>query len=277
MNASDPLEKRIVDELQKTGYPTEIVSASIMQQRMWGVLHNPSYLDDMEGSSREFDIRAYHKWSFTTSGSDFVIGAYLIAECKKSEKPWVFFVTPEEHTIARYGELIKGRMADKQIFATSDNPNSYISDESLRTFHHYFQKPHLARTFYEPFKGLEKSDTSQMIFSAVMSCIKATLFHHQDPPSQRWFRIYYPVIIFSGNLFEAQVDSNQNIALTPSGHVQLSFSYMLPKRRPYASVWEGQQRFIIDVVHEEFLEQFLEMIETEHAILTEKLKTAFGS
>ena len=62
MSESKTQEENIISELQKTGYPTEIVGASIMQQRGWGVLHNPSYLDDREGQSREFDIQAFREW-----------------------------------------------------------------------------------------------------------------------------------------------------------------------------------------------------------------------
>lgn len=276
METLDSLEKQIVTELQKTGYPTEIVSATVMHQRGWGIIHNPSYLDDVEGASREFDIRAYRGWHFTVGKSTFTVGAYLISECKKSEKPWVFFVTPESYRRARYGRLIKGQMADKQIFADGDHSDSFITDESLRTFHHYFQRSTLARTFYEPFKSQERSHAPQMIYSAIMSCIKATLFHQQDQLSARWLKIYYPLIIFNGKLFEAQVDSDKNISLAASQHVQLSLSYMLPQRILYGSVWEGQQEFIIDIVQEEYLEQFLQLVEDEHAILAEKLRSEFG-
>ena len=276
MSNQESLQRNILRELQKTGYPTEIVSASIMQQRGWTVIHNPSYRDDREGIGREFDIRAYRSWSFDTAGGEFAVGVYLITECKKSEKPWVFFATPEKHEYSRLGELIKGRVAGKRVFTSRNHADSLMSDDELRALHHYFQKQSLAHTFYEPFKGQEKADTSPMIYSAVMSSIKATLFHYQDRPIENWLRIYYPVIIFDGNLFEAHIAPNKTIDLVISDHIQLSFNYMLPSQSSHRSIWEGQQRFIVDVVRESYLDQFLEAIEDEHAVLIKHLQEALG-
>jgi hypothetical protein len=107
-NSSIKQETKILQELQKTGYPTEIVSASLMQWRGWGVIHNPTYLDDSEDRSREFDIRAYKSFDF--EDGRFSIGVYLITECKKSEKPWVFFMTPERYLQSRLGQLINGQI-----------------------------------------------------------------------------------------------------------------------------------------------------------------------
>jgi hypothetical protein len=153
MNNQKSLEQNILEELQKTGYPTEIISASLMQQRKWGVIHNPSYLDDSEGRSREFDIRAYQQKRFTLSNKVFNVGLFLITECKKSEKPWVFFTTPEKHNYSRLGKIINWSMAGYQVFSSDESSIALISDDKLLKFHHYFQQEHIARTFHEPFKS----------------------------------------------------------------------------------------------------------------------------
>lgn len=278
MANGESLQERILNELHKTGYPTEILSASTMARSGWGVVYNPSYRDDIEGISREFDILAYRQWSFDTSDAAIAVDAILIAECKKSEKPWVFFATPENLSLHRLGELVKGRgrIGSKRAFTGRDWVDSLISDDTLRAFHHYFQKPNLARTFHEPFKGHERADTSPMIYSAVLSAVKASLFHLQDRPSDNWLRIFYPIIILDGNLFEAHVAANKVIELVPADHILLSFNYTLPKRSSQRSIWEGQHRFLIDVVHERYLDQFLQIIEDEHAALVMHLQGALG-
>jgi hypothetical protein len=209
-NENKNLQANILQELKKTGFPTEVVSAEIMQNLGWGVLHSPSYWDESEKISREFDLRAYKNWKYTTPGGDFFIGAYLIVECKKSEKPWVFFSTPENHN-ARSSQFIKAK--DKLIFPNVYHTDSQISDENLGKFHHYFKGAEMARTFYEPFKGQEKSDTSQMIYSAIMSSVKATLFHLRERASDKFTSIYYPVIVFNGNMYNARVKSIVDIEL----------------------------------------------------------------
>lgn len=273
MSGPKSQEQAIIEELQKTGYPTEIVSASIMQRRAWGILHNPSYLDASEGHSREFDIRAYREWTLRTTQETFYIGAYLIIECKKSEKgkPWVFFTTPAQHNLTMAGPLIKGQSTDKVIFTTHSNAISFVSDDTVRSFHHYFKQDRLARTFHEPFKKQEKSDHSQMIYPAVMSAVKATLFHYNQTPLRNYLRIFYPVIVFNGDLFEAQVDASKNITLTPSQYIQLSFHYIEPISTSYKSAPNVHQ-FIIDVVHEEYLDYFLLMVEEEHKALATHLE-----
>lgn len=218
-------QDKIIEELVKTGFPTEIVSASIMQGRGWFVLHNPSYFDVDESKSREFDIRAYrHLWKDAQSalGGGFSSGLYLVTECKKSEKPWVFFTTPEDHSDgrARLGKVIKWNLGiKKQIFTDRSHAESIISDGSLRRFHHYFQHSRLARTFHQPFRS--EKEQSKMIYSAVMSVVKATLFMAKDSAGN-WLRIFYPLVVFSGDLFEAQVQPDKHIELSQSKHLQLS-------------------------------------------------------
>lgn len=251
------LEDKILEELVRTGYPTEIVTASVMQARSWSVFHNPSYLDDREGVSREFDIRAYRQ----ISKDNRTVGIYLITECKKSEKPWVFFTTPANYPgDARLGTLIQWRMTKSQAFTDWYHSESIIPDNDLRSFHHYFSEPRLARTFHQPFKGTEKSEHSQMIYSAVMSAVKATLFLCSQHPADNWLGVYYPVVVFSGDLFEAQVGPSKEINLSRSQSLQLSFTYIGPR-----SEWGASEfTFIVDVVHEDYLDEFLKMIETEH-------------
>jgi hypothetical protein len=277
MSEKKSLEDKIREELRKTGYPTEIVSASIMQQRAWTVLHNPSFLDDTEGISREFDLQAQQSWLATTADKKFQIDVYLIAECKKSDDPWVFFTTHERRYRVQPGRLIKSRSNPQHIFwsdRTSDPP--IIDEDKLVISHHYFGYPRRARTFYQPFKGQEKDNRAQMIYAAVSSVTKATLFHY----TQAWdgvdasLSIFYPIIIFNGNLFEAKVHSYTDISVERADHIQLSHHYIepyTPGKRDSQWLWEKQHEFIVDVVQESYLEQFLSTIEDEHRGLAKYL------
>jgi hypothetical protein len=104
---NEKLEKDILHELEKTGYPTEVVSSSILQQHGWGVTHNPSYRDDLEGGNREYDIRVYKSWKYSISKEDNKpLDVFLLIECKKSEQPWVFFTTTESHSSVRLGSSL---------------------------------------------------------------------------------------------------------------------------------------------------------------------------
>jgi hypothetical protein len=65
-----------------------------------------------------------------------------------------------------------------------------------------------------------------MIYSAVMSAIKATIFISKETPISNWLRVFYPVVIFSGSLFEAQVGPEKSTKLISTKYLQLSFHYM---------------------------------------------------
>jgi hypothetical protein len=116
-----------------------------------------------------------------------------------------------------------------------------------------------------------------MIYAAIMSVIKATIFHVQGERGKRDETIYYPIVIFSGNLFEAIVSSVDEIELLPSEHIQVSFNYMLPINSVYTTIWDSQKTFIIDVIHENYLAQFLKIIDEEHIYLAECLEKSFKS
>jgi hypothetical protein len=77
-------------------------------------------------------------------------------------------------------------------------------------------------------------------------------------------------------MYTAKVKSLDDIELLPSEHIQLAFNYMLPKSVERSSVWEQQERFIIDIVHYEYLEKFLKLLEEEHSELTKLIQDSFG-
>jgi hypothetical protein len=272
MSDENSIERSIRDDIISTGFPTEIVAASVMQSKGWGIIHNPSYWDESGEVSREFDIRAYKRSSFKHASEDYAVGVYLIVECKKSEKPWVFFATPEEHYQYKLGELVKATMAELVIFSTKDQTRSYVSDDQLRAFHHYFRTGRLARTFYEPFKGQERAEHTQMIYSAVMSVVNATLIHVMMRPVHRTLHIYYPLVVFNGRMFEAEVKSTEAVDLHEASHVQLSFNYTLETPSTYRTIWRGQQRFVIDFVHLDHLADLLSEIDTEREQLVQLLQ-----
>jgi hypothetical protein len=272
MSDENSLERSIRDDITSTGFPTEIVAASLMQSKEWGIIHNPSYWDESGEVSREFDIRAYKRSSFTLAAEEYAVGVYLIVECKKSDKPWVFFVTPEDNYQYRLGELVKATMERFAIFSSKYQSESFVSDNQLRALHHYFRRGKLARTFYEPFKGQERAEHTQMIYSAVMSVVNATLDQVMMHPAPRILRIYYPLVVFNGRMFEAQVKSTEAVDLDEASHVQLSFNYTLETPSARRTLWRGQHRFIIDFVRLEHLADFLSEIDTEREQLAHLLQ-----
>jgi hypothetical protein len=232
-SVSRSLEQKIREDIEKTGYPTEIVSASIMQGRGWEVTHNPSYWDEDERKSREFDILAFRD----IESRNIHLGINLIFACKKSEKPWVFFMTKENRSDSYLIDVLK---ANNRI----DSIEAFYQKLSSSS-HHYLNKQFLARTFYEPSK---KQERSTMIYSAVLSSIKATMYIKKNYNSDKLYLfVFYPVIIFNGNLFEAYISGDKSPEIKKSNHIQISFNY-IPQNTSTGSYYEKPDRFIIDVI-----------------------------
>lgn len=279
MSEKQSSEDNIIEELKKTGYPTEIVTGSILDQRQWEVMHNPSYLDDTEGRNREFDIRGY-RWrpiSTLETGTQFFVNVNLIVECKKSEKPWVFFTTPADANPRSAQQAIMTRGRLKNILKGKyHGTQAIIPLEEIVKHHHYFQQARWARTFYEPFKNQERSDRSQMIYSAVTSATKAVLFFLKDTPETDSALIFYPLIVFNGDMYAAEVGANKEIRLSSSQHVQLSFNYIEPSLKSIQGSNRSYQ-FLIDIVREDYLDQYLSIIEAEHDWLLSTLQELVSS
>lgn len=266
-------EHKIINELRKTGYPTEIVAATTLERLGWQVTHNPSYLDDTEGVSREFDLWARRPRVVQADSKVFPVSVDLIIACKKSARaPWVFFMTPSGPGDSR---LIKTDLASAFLFWTPNvGEEPVLSHSDLKGFHHYFNRDApRARTYHEVFKGRETSgERAQSIYSTVMSCTKAVLFRRRIHAHDVAAAIYYPVIVCSGELFEAHVASADTIELKAVEHLQLSHHYTRSMHE--VSWWEVESEFVVDIVRDSYLEQFLQTIEREQEMLATHLETA---
>jgi hypothetical protein len=277
MSDGKSLEQKIIEELEKTGFPTEIVTADLLRQHGYGVLHNPSYLDDIQKISREFDIRAYKSWHFDKMGLSWSVAVYLCVECKKSKSSWVFFMSPDNHKTREQSMTRDEIHTDKEslgkIGPINDfgdvAPESSLDGISLLEYHHYYSLPYRARTYFEPLKQKDQTTVGQSIYSAVMSCTKAVLFSSGEKRYDRHVKFFYPVVIFDGDMFEAHVASDKTISLVTTQHVQLSHHYLTATRgrSPLNS-----DEFIVDVVRDDYLPNFLGIIEQEMEMLRDALR-----
>ena len=52
------LREKIIDDLQKTGFPLEVLIATELKNNKWIVYNSPLYRDDETSKPRELDIHA---------------------------------------------------------------------------------------------------------------------------------------------------------------------------------------------------------------------------
>jgi len=272
------LERKILEDLAKTGYPVEIRACMVLQAAGWTVTHNPAYLDLEEHKGREIDLRAITVWwAQRPAPPPHYVACELFVECKKSDKPWVFFVTPL-HEVDRTAEYIHFISAVENLVQQTEKGGQQVLDgDFLRSSHAYFQAETWARTYYEAFKGQEKGERPPAIFSALSAATKALLheagrFKAAGGEVFPWLSLFwYPVVVFSGPLYEATVPVAGDISLASSSHVRVGFNYIASGADPTA---QGE-RFVVDVVHESFLAQYVAMHAAFHSAVASRLESCF--
>lgn len=267
-------EDKILEELVKTGFPTELVAGSIMESWDYGVIYSPSYRDHQDGKSREFDLRAFKTWPVVDETPKWGMSVFLVTECKKSDGPWVFFATPEAYRSFDWlGDPIPLHHNTNGLHEIGNTLEEKVSLDrrSLMDVHHYRSLPRRARTYYEPFKkGRDHNSVGQSIYTAVMQCTKAVIFLSSEKPRSRYPAFFYPVIVFSGDMFEATIAPDKSISLARKEYIQLSHHYLYEASRH--SIFEDQE-FIIDVVRDSYLPTYLGIIEKEMTAIASTLRT----
>ena len=84
------LHSKVIEWLNREGYPIEFAAASIFRRYKFRVFQGYYVRDIDSDAAREIDILA----SKTASSRDYLVRAYHVVECKWSQdKPWVIFTS----------------------------------------------------------------------------------------------------------------------------------------------------------------------------------------
>ena len=227
----------------------------ILQKKGWDFKNAPMFSiknkDDKE-ESREIDIVANHK-------SQLVKDAWnsLIIECKKQEKPWIFF--KQNWKNQNYMSL-----SPNHIELTKASIFDWIDQNGIFKKHHYYNKK-LATYYYV---GLTNPDRgpSQTIYKAVTQVLDALIFYWKQLDKANDLIFFHPVIVFDGNIFEA-IYKNEEFEIEESNHVCLLIDreFEEPEQIPFfnkvgVSKWAFTKPFIIEIVKFDYFEQYLDSV-----------------
>ena len=235
--------------------PLEVVARTTFEKRGWEVRSQLFFYDKEQDTSRYVDlaaIKAIDKNFLKFKRLNYTI----VAECKKSDKPWVFytpstkFLTDEWDfaTLAYVRPFSNLPLEPKEVLKFLKK-NHYVSDKPVDRY---------AVASYVPFNA------DDQIFKATNQVLKG--LQHQ----MEWFQqvtkdtsvppilvVYYPAIIFDGNMFEYVLDNKEEPKLTQTNYVKYDVTYHL-RSKPSES-----ESFLIDVITKEFLGEYITMIERE--------------
>src|SRR4030095_9224012 len=92
---NDELLAKVRADLERSGMHSEMLARQIFFRAGWSMSGGAAYLDRDEGKSREIDISAARVSNLQHGGKVCVYNElHIIADVKKSEKPWIVFKRP---------------------------------------------------------------------------------------------------------------------------------------------------------------------------------------
>jgi len=261
----DELEKKILEDIQKTGFASELRVISKLLEEGWKTDHGETYEDKDENKSREIDIVA-HKPAYHPQIA-FRFNFTLVIEVKKSEQPWIVFTTDRKMQAAGWRVMHKARNDRKRT-----DPGSLFDIDCIRPSDPRAEKFRIGKAFHEAFKT--NSDKSR-IYGALIGASKAAhYFYHRFPVSFADFdvsaeselSIYLPIVVVDGRLFEVFNDYDGAIRVQEQGYLPVEMSYSSPHYRTGA--WDAE--FLPDIVTAAYFPDYLQALDAWRQSILER-------
>ena len=263
---------RIIRDIEKSGYPLEIKATSVLESNGWNVLNQEGFLDVETGKWRTIDMVAWKNVNIPDSLVYERLHVSLIIECKKSSKPWVFWIRDKKglrmfHPIAASG-LIK--LESKPWL----HPLHF--EKLADCFHYYFPEfEKIAVIPHEPF--IKKREGKSIIFEAKNQVLKSLLYQQERNrkfcsmeeakekagakfKTTNLMLLVYPLVIFDGHLYELEYIEDKP-KLTLSKYIQYLTSFGFPT----------PEEFVMDIVEIGFLNEYLGVLDNEMGQLAKKI------
>jgi len=267
---SDDRVAKIKRNIGKTGHPLEFYVFKTLRDNNWSVYPHPLYLPETDTTGKYFEVDVAACKLNTKSR----ILSSLIIECKKSEKPWVFF--KDKSNLSIYALTL----------SSLDDDEAYLELEKLEyaKTHHYFKDDNFCTWYMHPLlsaasdspevKNLERQPNQ--IYDAINQVINALKFYYNQSSnvfkylqSERFelqlhthhTDIFYPIIVLEGDLFEAELTNDP--VVIPVNHIKFNINIEIEKpfkiTRPSGThALLARKNVVIDIVKKEFLANFLE-------------------
>ena len=227
MQSNKSLANKINKDIEQTGYPSELVVGKILDAKGRELNFNVYYIDEDEKKGREIDVVATD--SFWNHEPTVHIEHSLICAVKKSKKPWVIFSTEA----TGFEEPGWHRLCVSEGIDHNILPSNKLDEKS--TIHKFKRFGH---AYHVAFQG-----NNSEILDALCSSVKAAENHREH--YKEWYEedrsregkrgiksSYYslvllePLIILDGQLFEAYLDSKNNLIVKSIKYIPMCFGYL---------------------------------------------------
>lgn len=268
----EELKKKILDDVLKTGFATELNAGLLLRKAGWITEFNTNYFDRDSGKSREIDIVATRHFQ----NDRFSIHASLVIDAKKAgHRPWIIF-TPKRDE--RFDPLPGLRVIHSSLNWTLPIlDGDDFSENYMRLFH-----TSVGTNFHEAFKA---ANEPSKIYDALISASKAALYQcalngndSQDFFDQKenkndadfgdeliekeesydkeiptYMHVFIPAVVLDGVLC--------SVTLSDQGTLELQEQEWMPINLSYSSSGYRDMQFFPDIVTLMELPEYLNKVE----------------
>jgi len=254
MTMNEELRNKILADLDKTGFGSEMRAMRVFNQSQWLTSGPSSYYDLDANITRELDIKAHIRRAEKLANGKSVECYYqLVAEVKKSKSPWIVFkgravwdawlMDAWQNLIFHVNLPDEPAAFTKSISAPSLMENLGWKGSGI---HEAFKDPTAPSRWYQAFVAACKAAEASLDAN---SWSANTV--EKEPKNSTHFFFVKHLVIFDGILVSAELSDSGDISLNEIDTAPFHFSYRSPhySRRDYS----------VDVVKLSALSDYLQL------------------
>lgn len=263
------LLNKIKQDLEKTGLGSELKAIKIFEKFDFMTLSGHNYLDKDENKLREIDIVSVR--NMTTKFRDVKFDYYIfnslviVAEVKKSEKPWVVFKSNYQDSSFNYTNCLKRVKLNKSnnVMIFRELEESFTQEWNLKVngIHEAFKSPNNPSRWY----GACMSAIKATIESFEKNCLsdEENEKNEEYEKYENYYDNFQPLIILDGTLVSAEMDENYEIKVEEVLFSKIDIKLESNKYK--------ESTYQVDIVTLKGLEKYLEMMKKQQLLVNEAI------
>jgi hypothetical protein len=259
-----------------SGYPYELqIVRRVERYRPYGYVVQPNYSfeDHDTGEARELDFHALEAVPISMQRSEYAF-IVILGACKDNKNPYVFFTRRMPFSGMTLNSEVPIAGCPMEICEENSENEAIEWYLRLHEFLHIAKMDIVSSQFCEVRKKSAKWEVqSQPIFKDIyiplIKALSREIEEHnkacapdKDEPLPTYF-ICYPLLVLRGPLLEYYVPPEGDAQLRDAKHILVIKHYE-------SRTVKGQ--YAIDVIHESYLEQYLDLIEQEVSTFVNRIR-----
>ena len=281
-NLLEPTKEQIKKAIEKSGYLLEQRICPIIEKYYFLTTPNEQYQDQDTGKSREIDVYANNLNSLYRNEFTDIFEIILLIECKNNFAPVIFFTqnNPIPESVFGYVTL---NGYPHGIYEKKTERVIPIEDYfHFERFCHNYKVKWIARQFCKlkpkiiskgsPKQKIEWEITHESLYESIEGLIKATDYYSSEIKNSNVLEngtkdfihlgMIYPILLLAGKIFECRI---------------IGKKYKLFERKHLTFYKTIQSKTLkgtyhIDVIHEDYLPKYLNIINEENDNIVNRLK-----